>query len=124
MSNTSRGYGPLTEAEWSSLVLELAHRFGWRVAHFRPARTVHGWRTPVAADGMGYPDLTLVHEDGPILWRELKTDRGRLTPEQESWIALLAAAGGDAAVWRPRDGDAVAATLTRGRVTTWSPARR
>jgi hypothetical protein len=28
-------------------VIELAKLRGWRTAHFRPARTAHGWRTAV-----------------------------------------------------------------------------
>lgn len=32
---------------------------GYRVAHFRPEKTAHDWRTAVAADGKGYPDLAM-----------------------------------------------------------------
>jgi VRR-NUC domain len=48
----------------------------------------------------GYPDLTIVGRRG-VMWRELKTQRGRVTPEQQVWLDTLAAAGSDAAVWRP-----------------------
>jgi hypothetical protein len=41
-------------------VLELAKICGWRTAHFRPAKTSKGWRTPVSGDGAGLPDLILV----------------------------------------------------------------
>ncbi len=50
----------------------------------------------------GYPDLTVVGPRG-VLFRELKSDRGRLTPEQRTWLDRLTAAGADAAVWRPAD---------------------
>jgi len=38
-----------------------------------------------------------------VLFRELKTDAGRLTPQQAQVLDELAAAGADAGVWRPRD---------------------
>lgn len=44
-----------TEIQWQAQVIELAHILGWTVAHFRPALTKHGWRTPVQADGAGFP---------------------------------------------------------------------
>ena len=59
----------------------------------------------------GFPDLVLVStRQGRILFRELKTDKGRVSPDQRKWIDGLTAAGGDAGVWRPED-------LRSGRVT-------
>lgn len=108
----------MTEREFQRAVIELAHTFGWRIAHFRPAMTKHGWATPVAADGKGYPDLHLVHpERGVSLFRELKVGRNKLTDEQAAWGEWLTAAGLDWAVWRPVDMDAIASMLTGGRAT-------
>jgi hypothetical protein len=50
--------------------------------------------------GPGYPDWTIAGPGG-VIWRELKTMRGRLTREQDDWLCLLTDAGGDAGVWRP-----------------------
>ncbi|MGH7642835.1 MAG: hypothetical protein ACRENX_07470 [Candidatus Dormibacteria bacterium] len=36
-----------TEADLLRTVLAVAHLYGYRAAHFRPALTRHGWRTPV-----------------------------------------------------------------------------
>jgi len=47
----------------------------------------------------GFPDLVIV-VGGRILYREVKLGAGRLTAEQEEWLAALTAAGADAAVWR------------------------
>lgn len=105
----------MTEAELQTAVIDLAHTFQWTVAHFRPARTKHGWATPVAADGKGFPDLVLVHPDTGVLWRELKTDRGQLTPDQQRWATTLVAAGQNWALWRPRDWDTIVDTLTFGK---------
>jgi len=50
----------------------------------------------------GFPDLVVVGPHG-VLWRELKSSRGRLTPEQVRWLDRLTEAGADADVWRPDD---------------------
>ncbi len=48
----------------------------------------------------GFPDLVVVGPHG-VIFRELKADRGRLTPEQVRWLDMLTEAGADADVWRP-----------------------
>ena len=75
----------MSEEELQGGVIDLARLQGWRVAHFRPARTEQGWRTPVAADGKGFPDLLMLRHPR-LLVVELKSDRGRMTPEQEQWM--------------------------------------
>jgi len=90
----------MTEGELLECVIDLAHIFAWRVAHFRPALTSKGWRTPVSADGKGFVDLVLARE-GQVLFRELKGTGGRLTPEQEEWIWELSGRGADVDVWYP-----------------------
>lgn len=104
----------MSEAEWQQQVIDLAHIHGWRVYHARPAQNGRGdWRTPVAADGKGWPDLTLVRDK--VLFVELKSESGRLTTEQRHWLDALQAAGAHVAVWRPRDFDTVLDTLKRNR---------
>lgn len=105
----------MTEDELQRAVFDLAKLHHLHVAHFRAAMTAKGrWVTPVAADGKGYPDLTAVGPGG-VIWRELKTDTGRLSDEQKLWIQRLVEAGADVAVWRPRDwaSGEIAATLQR-----------
>jgi hypothetical protein len=99
-----------TEKDWQKQVIDLAHLMGWTVAHFRPARTVHGWRTPVAADGAGFPDLVLVRGE-ELLFVELKAERGRLRPEQKQWIEKLSRAA-ETHVWKPADWDDVLQRLS------------
>jgi hypothetical protein len=74
-----------TEASFTNQVIQLAQLHGWRVAHFRPARTAKGWRTAVSGDGKGFPDLVMLRNDEMIV-AELKMPKGRLTPEQEAWM--------------------------------------
>lgn len=78
-----------TEEQLQSWVIDEAHRHGWLVAHFRKARTAHGWVTPVQADGKGWPDLVIVRPPR-IIFAELKAQRGRKSPEQKRWLSALA----------------------------------
>ena len=78
----------MTEADLQQGVIQLARLFGYRVAHFRPAQTAKGWRTPVQADGKGFPDLVMIHrERRRIIFAELKAARGQLSTDQELWRA-------------------------------------
>lgn len=99
----------ISEAALLSHVLELAHMLGWKCAHFRAALTKHGWRTPVQGDGKGWPDLVLVRDR--VVVAELKSDTGRLTPEQQTWLDRFTAAGIEAFVWRPDDLQRIAEVL-------------
>lgn len=107
----------ISESEFQRQVVQLARLWGWRVAHFRPARNGRGgWLTPVAADGAGFPDLVLVHPKRHLLaFAELKSDNGRIRPEQEEWLADLRAAGIEAFVWRPRDWGKIESFLREGK---------
>lgn len=91
----------VSEKDFEHSVIDLAHLLKWRVAHFRPALTSKGWRTPVTADGAGWPDLVLVHPQHGILHRELKTDSGRVSAGQQAWLDAINTAGGSASVWTP-----------------------
>jgi hypothetical protein len=59
----------------------------------------------------GFPDLVLVRET--VLWVELKTNTGKLTKEQALWLSILAHAGQETHIWRPRDWPEIEARLTQ-----------
>jgi hypothetical protein len=102
----------LSEAQLQAATIDLAHAYGWLVAHFRPAQTAKGWRTAVAADGRGFPDLVLAKQ-GRVLFAELKASVGLLTDAQRKWLDEL---GPDAYLWTPKswsDGS-ILATLSGG----------
>lgn len=101
------------EADWQRDVIKLAHTLSWKVAHFRPAQTTKGWRTPVSADGKGFPDAILVRDR--ILAVEFKNENGKLSEDQLEWIAALEVAGVETYVWRPQDLDEVMRVLIERR---------
>lgn len=70
----------------------------------------------------GFPDLVLLGRSG-ILYRELKTETGRISPDQERWLCALREAGEDADVWRPSDWpDRIVSEIRAlGRVTVQKP---
>ena len=91
----------MTEDALKAEVLKQCKALGLRTAHFRPAKTKDGWRTPVEGDGKGWPDLIIVGRR--LIVRELKQDARYPDPNQRMWITALAEAGVDVDVWRPRD---------------------
>lgn len=103
------GVAPMLERDLQRGVLELARLLGWRVGHFRAAKTSKGWRTPVEADGEGFPDLCCVRDR--TVWIELKSDTGKLSEKQRDWLRALANAGAEVYLLRPRHLELIAAVL-------------
>lgn len=94
---------PMSEDDLQVAVIDLCRLLRLRVAHFRPAqKKSEKWATPVQGDGAGFPDLVIVGPRG-VLWRELKLQRGHLTPAQIEWQMALHSAGEDYGVWKPAD---------------------
>lgn len=99
---------PESEAGFLAAVRELAARAGWLAYHTHDSRRSEA----------GFPDLVLVRR-GRMLLVELKAEGGRLTDEQQTWLAQLARVAGESAgavdvhVWRPSDWQAIEALLTR-----------
>ena len=91
----------MRESEFQDQVIELAHMHGWRVAHFRPAQTAKGWRTPVSADGKGFPDLVMARR-GYKIFAELKVN-AKLSDDQRLWLDALGPTTDRCLVvlWRP-----------------------
>jgi hypothetical protein len=113
----------LSEADFQRQLLELAELYGWRAYHTLDSRGSHA----------GFPDLVLVR-GRELVFAELKSETGRLRPEQAAWAAALevvslgvdelrqaAGVGADGSacvdffVWRPRDFERAHARLARGR---------
>lgn len=82
----------MTERQLQALVMDLIDALGLVGFHVFDSRR----------SNPGFPDVVAVGRHG-VLYRELKTARGRLSPMQVYWLDTLLAAGQDAAVWRPED---------------------
>lgn len=82
----------MTEAQFQNTVVAMCKLLG--VASYHPFFS--------RKSAAGWPDLALCGDNGFLL-RELKTERGRLTRDQEEWGFKLQKAGVDWDVWRPDD---------------------
>ena len=102
----------MTERDFQSAIIDLAHLRGYRIHHCRPAVTPSGkWATHISGDP-GFCDLVLA-KPGRILFLEVKSDRGRVTPDQVAWLAALDTVSGvTARVVRPEHWDWVVEALT------------
>ena len=106
-----------SERLWQDKVVQLARICGWHVDH-----------TPTMRDGSGHwatgglkgkPDLWLLRDGEPaeVIYAELKTEKGRLSPEQKQVLSLLHRAGLEVHVWRPSDFDLIRERLQPKRKT-------
>lgn len=90
------------EASWLAYVTDYATRVA------RPPWRRYHTLNSVGSDS-GFPDLVLLRPPR-LLFVELKTDRGRVTPGQWLWLDDLGALPPDVVevyVWRPSDREAV-----------------
>ena len=91
----------ITERDLTGYVRDLARTFGWLRYH-----TWSSQHSPA-----GFPDEVLVRAPR-LIFAELKSETGRLRPEQETWLeALRAVPGLEVYMWRPADMDAIAEVL-------------
>ncbi|MAF43093.1 MAG: hypothetical protein CMI54_02840 [Parcubacteria group bacterium] len=94
----------VSEKDFSRQIEDLLNVFGWRWCHFRPARTGRGWRTALSGH-QGFVDYVAVR-NGMCLFFEIKSEKGKLSGEQEKWIEDLKVVAGHSLgvqvyVWRP-----------------------
>ena len=92
-----------SEKDFLSWIIALAHVRGFSVAHFRPALTAKGYRTAVQGDGVGFPDLVLIHPNKGMVVAEVKGPGGHLSGEQADWLGLFLLASVEAWCWWPED---------------------
>lgn len=83
---------PLSEAQFQQQITDLCDWLGLRWHHETDSRRSKA----------GFPDLVIVGKSR-VIWVELKSERGRVTKEQEAWLTDLWAAGQRVYVWHPSD---------------------
>lgn len=89
------------EAIFQDQVVRMARMASWIVWHEYPQKFPSGRH---GSRDKGKPDLTLISRIGRgIIFAELKTDTGKLTPEQIEAGEAIVKSGGEYYVWRPRD---------------------
>lgn len=94
----------MSEKQWQWLVVNLATSLGYLAYHTFDSRR----------SNPGFPDLVLVG-NGKVIYAELKTEKGRVRPEQKKWLKALKSNGAEAYLWRPQDYDAVREYLIKSR---------
>lgn len=91
----------LRERDWQEVVVAYARIKGWFVYHTHDSRR----------SAPGFPDLVLVRS-GRIVMAELKTETGRIRPDQARWIEALSAVPSiTVRIWRPSQWTDVRDTL-------------
>jgi hypothetical protein len=84
----------MKEADLQRLVIELAEMLGYEVVHINDSR---------GQKAVGLPDLMLMRAPRPLVWLELKTEKGKASPKQEWFLEELRQSGNVAWVIRPTD---------------------
>lgn len=85
-----------SEKDWMAQVLALAQFRGWLCHHAYDSRR----------STAGVPDLLLCRpgrdgQTGRVIFVELKTETGTVSPPQRQWLEALAACPVEAYTWRP-----------------------
>lgn len=92
----------VSERDFQGLVMATALYNNWTAFHvYDSRRSFPGW-----------PDVTLCRPP-ELIFAELKSETGRVTPAQQKWIDDLKACGCEAYVWRPSMKAEVIARLER-----------
>ena len=84
----------MSEKDLLQAVRDMAQVYGWM--------QYHTWRS--IHSPAGFPDLVLVNiTQHRIVYAELKTMKGIVTPAQQAWLDALRACGQETYLWRPME---------------------
>jgi len=90
----------VTEAEFQRRITDFCDWLGLKWHHETDSRRSR----------KGFPDLVIAGPGGAI-FAELKSEKGRVSKEQQEWLDALAGAGAEFYLWRPSDWPAVEKVL-------------
>jgi len=92
----------ITEADLREQIRDLCKLFGWRF--------LFTWTSIHSPKGM--LDLLLINaEQKRAIFAELKSEKGKMTPEQQEVFDMLKACGEEVYLWKPSDIERVAEIL-------------
>ena len=83
---------PMSEDQFQQRILDYCDLRGLLVFHDNDSRR----------NRSGFPDLVIAGDHGTI-FAELKSETGKVRPEQQQWLMRLRAGGEAAYLWRPSD---------------------
>lgn len=93
----------MSEKEFMAQVVELAGGLGWMVYHTYDSRR----------SSKGFPDLVLAKpERFRLIFMEVKSEKGRVKPEQLAWLNVLNKCGALAMIVRPSAWDKIVEVLS------------
>ncbi len=108
----------LSESAFQTCLVNWARKHGWLVHHARTARESSGrYATPIQGD-KGFPDLVLVKE-GRVVFAELKSERGRIKPDQVRWRDAITKGAVEYYLWRPSDWERILEVLGLDPIPLW-----
>ncbi len=103
-SGLARALVKMPEREFQARIRALSTMLGWLDNH-----TWSSIHSPP-----GFPDLVLV-KPPRVIFAELKTENGKLTPHQQFWLDMLGQCPGvEVYTWRPSDWNTIVEILKRG----------
>jgi len=90
----------ISEQAFMAQVKAIAFTYGWLAQHSTATQTAKGrWLT---SGSPGYPDLCLAHPQKGLVFAELKSETGRVSENQITWMQALDP-WVECYIWRPRD---------------------
>ena len=98
LTDEERYYRKQTERDFQKFVINRALNHGWTYYHAPDNKPDQYGRLQNVVKG--FPDIVLVKNE-KLVFVELKTETGRVSPEQTAWLEKLKKTGCDTFVWRP-----------------------
>ena len=100
----------ISEASFLTQVKALAYQYGWSLHHSQPSMTRTG--RYITTGAAGFPDLVLAHIERGLVFAELKTEKGKASDSQLSWMRTLHPHA-ECYLWRPSDLTFIAQRLSQ-----------
>jgi hypothetical protein len=82
----------VNEKVLQTAIVDLAEIRGWLVYHTHDSRR----------SAPGFPDLVLVRGER-LIFAELKSETGRVSPDQRLWLQALERTDAEVYLWKPED---------------------